>query len=60
VTEDELRAISPSALSEIDSRFQLGAPPIAPLTNMWVYLTAQLKTQGHMNGEGECAFDPEL
>jgi len=57
VTKQELEAIAPSALGEIDSRYQLGGSPITPLNNMWQYVTAQLKTQGHMNGEGECPFD---
>jgi len=57
VTRQELEAIAPSALGEIDSRYQLGGSPITPLTNMWDYVVAQLKTQGHMNGEGECPFD---
>lgn len=57
VTRQELEAIAPSALGEIDSRYQLGGSPITPLTNMWVYVVAQLKTQGHMNGEGECPLD---
>lgn len=57
VTRAELEAIAPSALGEIDARYQLGGAPITPLTNMWTYVTGQLKTQGHMNGEGECPFD---
>jgi hypothetical protein len=54
VTEAELRAIAPSDLAEIDGRFQLGGSPIAPLDTMWTYLTAQLRTQAHFQGEGEC------
>jgi hypothetical protein len=57
VTREELEAISPSALGELDSRYQLGGSPITPLDNMWKYVVAQLKTQGHMNGEGECPSD---
>jgi hypothetical protein len=57
VTREELQAIAPSALGELDSRYQLGGSPITPLDNMWEYVVAQLKTQGHMNGEGECPFD---
>jgi hypothetical protein len=54
VTRDELEAIPPSALAELDARFQLGGSPIQPLDSMWTYVVAQLSTQGHMNGEGEC------
>ena len=58
VTEKELKSIAPADLAEIDPvRYQLGGSPIKPLDNMWTYLIAQLKTQGHMNGEGECEFD---
>jgi hypothetical protein len=54
VTRAELEAIAPSQLAEIDDRFQLGGSPITPLDNMWTYVVAQLQTQGHFQGEGEC------
>lgn len=57
VTREELERIAPSDLAEIDSRYQLGGSPITPLEDMWDYVTAQLKTQGHFQGEGECPFD---
>src|SRR5690606_10963053 len=57
VTRAELEAISPSDLSEIDDRYQLGGAPLSPLNSMWVYILAQLKTQGHFQGEGECPID---
>ena len=57
VTREELEQIAPSDLIELDERFQLGGSPITPLTNLWDYVTAQLKTQGHFQGEGECPFD---
>lgn len=57
VTREELEAVAPSDLAELDSRYQLGGSPITPLDDMWEYVVAQLKTQGHMNGEGECPFD---
>lgn len=57
VTRAELEAISPSDLVEIDDRYQLGGSPLSPLTNMWTYVRAQLKTQGHFQGEGECPID---
>ncbi|MBL8955935.1 MAG: hypothetical protein JNK82_34490 [Myxococcaceae bacterium] len=57
VTKAELEAITPSMLSELDTRYQLGGSPITPVDNMWTYVRAQLKTQGHMNGEGECPID---
>lgn len=56
VTREELEQIAPSDLAEIDERYALGGSPI-PLTEMWDYLTGQLKTQGHFQGEGECPFD---
>jgi hypothetical protein len=57
VTQEELEAIAPSQLPEIDERYQLGGSPITPLNNMYDYVIAQLKTQGHFQGEGECPFD---
>jgi hypothetical protein len=57
VTREELEQIEPSQLPELDSRFQLGGSPISPLTNMYEYVSSQLKTQGHLNGEGECPID---
>jgi hypothetical protein len=57
VTQNELSAIAPSALAELDDRYQLGGTPITPLSTMWDYVRAQLKTQGHFQGEGECPID---
>lgn len=54
VTRAELESIRLSDLSELDHRFQLGGTPIRPLDTMWTYLVAQLGTQGHYQGEGEC------
>lgn len=58
VTATELAAIAPAQLPEIDDRFQLGGSPI-PFDNMFDYLRAQMKTQGHFQGEGECGVDGE-
>lgn len=57
VTQAELEAITPAQLPELDDRFQLGGSPITPLQNMYTYVQAQLKTQGHFQGEGECPID---
>lgn len=59
VTAEELQAIAPSQLAELDERFQLGGSPITPLDtmSMYTYFRAQLKTQGHFQGEGECPVD---
>jgi len=61
VTQAELESINIDDLAEIDDRFDLGgAPPLEddePLDDMWAYVRAQLKTQGHFNGEGECPAD---
>lgn len=54
VTSDELSSIVPADLPELDSRFQLGGAPLNPIDNLWTYVRAQLMTQGHMDGEGEC------
>lgn len=57
VTQAELEAIAPADLPAIDDRYQLGGSPITPLGDMWTYVRAQLATQGHMDGEGECSLD---
>lgn len=54
VTPEELSNILPADLVELDERYQLGGAPVNPLTDMWTYVRAQLMTQGHMDGEGEC------
>jgi hypothetical protein len=57
VTREELEAITPAELPELDpDRYQLGGAPIKVVT-MYDYVSAQLKTQGHFQGEGECAVD---
>ncbi|HEX9620059.1 MAG TPA: hypothetical protein VF989_07995 [Polyangiaceae bacterium] len=56
VTEAELAGITLADLPEIDDRFQLGSPPIE-IETVWDYIVAQLKTQGHFQGEGECEVD---
>ena len=57
ISSDELQQIAPADLPEFDDRFQLGGSPITPLDNMWTYVTAQLMTQGHFQGEGECPIN---
>lgn len=45
-------------LAQWDERYQLGgAPKVGDLSTLKDILIAQLKTQGHMNGEGECEVD---
>ena len=56
VTMDELGQLTPSDLAEIDTRFQLGGSSLE-LHDMRDYIAAQLRTQGHFQGEGECPFD---
>jgi hypothetical protein len=57
ITAEELKAITPSDLPEIDmDRYQLGGAPVELMT-MYDYVIGQLKTQGHYQGEGECPID---
>ena len=59
VTQEELEAITPADLPELDpERYQLGGATIEVET-MYDYVSGQLKTQGHFQGEGECAVDGE-
>ncbi len=55
VTNEELRAIAPSQLAEIDDTYAL--PANDSIQTMYDYVSAQLQTQGHFQGEGECGFD---
>lgn len=57
VTCEELQRIAPSMLPEINELYQLGGSPNTPLTNMYQFVMAQFKTQGHFQGEGECPED---
>ncbi len=57
VTAAELQAIAPAQLPELDDRFQLGGTTITDLDTMYTYVRAQLKTQGHFQGEGACPVD---
>lgn len=57
VTREEFETIELSRLVEIDERYQLGGSPVTPLETVWDYVLAQLKTQGHFQGEGECPID---
>lgn len=61
VTRAELESIAIDDLAEIDDRYSLGGAPPLPngeaLDDVWAYVRSQLKTQGHMNGEGECPVD---
>lgn len=59
VTQEELESITPAELPELDTeRYQLGGAPIT-IETMYDYVSAQLKSQGHFRGEGECAIDGE-
>ena len=60
VTQAELEAIPVADMAELDERYNLTEPPgDLTLTTMWDYVRAQLKSQGHFNGEGGCAADGE-
>lgn len=53
VVNDELRALRPADMVQFDERYQLGGSPIS-IDTMYDYVRAQLLTQGHFEGEGEC------
>jgi hypothetical protein len=53
VTPEELKSITVSQLAEFDDRYQTGGAPFE-YENMFEYIVAQLMTQGHFEGEGEC------
>lgn len=55
VTWEELGQLSPSDLSEFDSRYELATSPLE-IATLQDYVTAQIVTQGHYQGEGECSL----
>lgn len=57
VTGDELKVIPMASLEALTAKVQLGGSPIKPLNTVFDYARAQFKTQGHFQGEGECAVD---
>ena len=52
----DLGAMFPSTVNDGFPGFSLGNSPIA-IESAWDYVRAQLKTQGHFQGEGECGID---
>ncbi|HSC88892.1 MAG TPA: hypothetical protein VLC09_16530 [Polyangiaceae bacterium] len=56
VTQAELEQVKPADLPSLGD-VPLGGSPITPVDSMWTYVRAQLKSQGHFEGEGECALD---
>jgi hypothetical protein len=56
LTNADLEA-TPISILPTDEYALAGAPTVegTPITNMALYARAQLSTQGHLNGEGECA-----
>lgn len=40
------------------SQYTLTGGPIEEINNAWDFIRAQLATQGHINGEGECEWTP--
>ena len=41
-----------------DGVYELTGGPISPIRNAWDFIRAQLGTQGHILGEGECEWSP--
>lgn len=56
VTREDLESIGASDLGQLLPGYELGGAPI-PLDDAWDYVIAQLKTQGHFQGEGTCPWD---
>jgi hypothetical protein len=54
VGRDELEGLSVADLAVIDERYELTGTE-GEIDDMWDLLVEQLKSQGHMDGEGECS-----
>lgn len=57
VTQAELMAADAAAIFTAPDYSLAGAP--STIANAWDFVRAQVKTQGHWNGEGECLVDGE-
>lgn len=57
ITQAELEAADPASIFPAPEYSLAGAP--RAITSAWDFLIAQVKTQGHWNGEGECLVDGE-
>ncbi|MET0341107.1 MAG: hypothetical protein ABW252_08890 [Polyangiales bacterium] len=61
VTEDlskPLPELATERLFPSAAGYQLREGPYGPITNALDFVRAQLATQGHVNGEGECVWEP--
>lgn len=56
VDDAELRGITNLSALFPASLYSLANPPGGALTTAFDFLVAQMRTQGHFQGEGECAF----
>lgn len=54
-TAAELMSAAPAEVFP-SSEYNLSGSPVA-IDDAWDFLVAQVKTQGHLNGEGECPWD---
>lgn len=57
ITADEYSTILLADMTEWDERYQKGGAPLKRLATLGDLVEGQLKSQGHMDGEGECAVD---
>lgn len=57
ITASEYATLLLADMSEWDDRYQKGGAPLERLETLGDLVEGQLKTQGHMDGEGECAVD---
>ncbi len=57
ITPDELMAIDAAALFPLATHHLAGGPAEIPIDTGWDFVRAQLATQGHFQGEGECPWD---
>ncbi len=56
ITREELEAIPAGDLLTSDIYHVSGGPSWIPIVTAWDYVRAQLSTQGHFQGEGECPW----
>jgi hypothetical protein len=57
VSPSEYQDILLADMGEWDDRYQKGGAPLERLETIGDLVLGQLKTQGHMDGEGECSID---
>jgi hypothetical protein len=57
LTREDFEAADADALNLFPAdQYDFSKSPLAPIDTAWEFIRAQLATQGHLNGDGECEY----